>query len=525
MTSESMLVALRRRWWIIVVLTVLGGLLGALPDPGTAVDAQTRWRASHTLLLYDTDPSESGFIDPVRLNQLQLFATSGEVPKRAAESIGFDAGGAALSSQIQVSAVQEQAAIVIATTQDSPDAAVRMTDAIGDQLVGYLAEREDQLREQRLTATLERLEDLEDRLDRQSAQALQDPADAVLQAKTDALARQYSVVFEQYDALRSDRSQLVLQTLARAEAVAVEEAGLSAPRSRFSRGVLGALVGLAAGVVAAMLLARLDRKLRTVEQTEQVFSTHVQLAIPRADPDDLRTVVINAGRHDALSDSYRRVRSLITFIEEGLDLPPERSAVIGIVSAGPAEGKTSLTVNLSAALAETGRDVVAVNTDFRRPALSGRLLGRKDPSAGLTLEDVATTPARGLMQDASVEGVRVLDLAGIAASPGDLARATCRLLPEVTALADAVVIDTSPISATAEVLELLPQVDILIVTVRLGHTSIDSARRTAGTISALSRTDPVLVLVGGGDERSGEHYYYDYSSGDRSGRKGRRSRA
>jgi Mrp family chromosome partitioning ATPase/capsular polysaccharide biosynthesis protein len=453
-----------------------------------------------------------------------LFATSGEVPKRAAESIGFDAGGAALAGQITVSAVQEQAAIVIATMQDSPDAAVRMTDAVGDQLVGYLAEREDLLREQRLTATLERLEDLEDRLDRQSAQALQDPSDAVLQAKSDALARQYSVAFEQYDTLRSDRSQLVLQTLARAEAVAVEEAGLSAPRSRFSRGVLGALVGLAAGVVTAMLLARIDRKLRTVEQIEQVYGYPLQLAIPRADPDDLRTVVINTGRHDSLSDSYRRVRSLITFIEAGLELPQDRSAVIGIVSAGPAEGKTSMSVNLSAALAETGRDVVAVNTDFRRPALSGRLLGRKDPSAGLTLDDVATTPARGLLQNSAVEGVRVLDLAGIAASPGDLARATCRLLPEVTALADAVVIDTSPISATAEVLELLPQVDVLIVTVRLGHTSIDSARRTAGTISALSGAEPVLVLVGGGDERSGEHYYYDYSSGDRSSRKGRRSR-
>ena len=520
-----MLAALRRRWWVLVVFTLLGGVLGALPDPGSAADARTRWFASHTLFLFDTDPSGTGFVDPVRLNQLQLLATSGEVPKRAAESIDFGGGGASLAAQMDVQAIQDQAAIVISTTQDSADAAVAMADAVGDQLVTYLAEREDQLREQRLTASLERLEDLEQRLERQSTIAARDPDDAVQQAKTDALARQYSVVFEQYDALRSDRSQLVLQTQARAEAVAVQEAGLAAPASRLSRGLLGALVGLGVGAIATLLLARLDRRLRTVEQAEAVFGTAIQLAIPHAEAGDLRDVVIRPDRHDALSDSYRRVRSLVSFTETGLELPTGRSAIIGIVSASPAEGKTSLTVNLAAALAETGREVVAVNTDFRRPALSSRLLGRRTPSTDITLEDVATTPVRGLLAESSVDGVRVLDLAGIEASPGDLARATCRLLSEVTAVADAVVIDTSPISATAEVLELLPLVDILLVTVRLGHTSIDSARRTAATIAALSSAETVLVSVGGGDERAGEHYYYDYSSARPQGRKGRLSRS
>jgi Mrp family chromosome partitioning ATPase len=105
----------------------------------------------------------------------------------------------------------------------------------------------------------------------------------------------------------------------------------------------------------------------------------------------------------------------------------------------------------------------------------------------------------------------VLDLARVRGNtPGDLARVTSRILPRIAEIADAIVVDTSPVGATAEVLEFVPQADNIVMVVRLGHTTASTAKRSIETIRTLSRGNLLLVLVGGG-AGSGDQYYY-YSS-------------
>ena len=74
---------------MIILSAVLGAAVGAIPSSEQSVDATTRWRASHTLLLSSTSVQDSIFSDPVAFNQMQLFATTGEVPRRVAERIGY----------------------------------------------------------------------------------------------------------------------------------------------------------------------------------------------------------------------------------------------------------------------------------------------------------------------------------------------------------------------------------------------------------------------------------------------------
>ena len=92
-------------------------------------------------------------------------------------------------------------------------------------------------------------------------------------------------------------------------------------------------------------------------------------------------------------------------------------------------------------------------------------------------------------------------------SPGQLARATASILPRLVDVSDAVVIDTSPVGATAEVLEFMPLVDNVIVVVKLNHTSIRTAQRTIETVRALSTGNLLLVVLGGGAADSNEYYY------------------
>ena len=135
----------KRFWWIVVAFTIAGAVIGGLPAPEQAADSITRWTASNTMLVSSASSNGSIYTDPLAFNQLQLFATTGEVPKRVAEEIGYNGTPPALAAQITVVAEQQSGALRISTTQETADQAVLIADSFADQLVNYLAERQDSL--------------------------------------------------------------------------------------------------------------------------------------------------------------------------------------------------------------------------------------------------------------------------------------------------------------------------------------------------------------------------------------------
>ena len=523
MNGTRPLDSLRRFWWVVVIFTIGGAVVGGYPEPESAADSITRYNASHTILVSSTSSNGSNFTDPQAFNQIQLFATTGEVPTRAAEAIDYNGSPAALAAGVTVTADQQTGALRIATTQETADEAVEVADAFGDELTTYLAERQDQHRQDRLASTLARLEELEAEIQAVEVEVLIPPADPfaegalptedpVKRAQLDALTRQYSVVFEQFNSLQQDQGQLVLTTLERAQPVAITERGLSAPRSRVGRAMLGGIAGFAIGVGIALLLGRADRKIRSVEQAEELLGLPANTTIPLVKRHDTSVLAVTPGRHDPLSDSYRTLRSMLVFLDNEKPELRERASVTLVVSPGPADGKTSVSANLVAAMVESGGRTVAVNTDFRRPTLSPRL-GVADPEpAGLELHEVESAPLELVLSPGADPGLAVLDLAGMRGhSPGDLARVTAKILPRVVQIADTVVVDTSPVGATAEVLEFVPQADNVVLVVRLGHTTTSSARRAIETVRTLSKGNLLLVLVGT-DAGGGDQYYYYYST-------------
>lgn len=534
MNNTRPLDALRRFWWVVLVFTIGGLVVGGLPEPEQAADSITRWTASHTLLVSNTSNNAGGFTDPQSFNQLQLFATTGQVPARAAEAIGYKGEPAALAAQLVVSADQESGALRIGTTQETAAEAVEVADAIAEELTAYLAERQDQLREDRITSTLSRLEELKQQVaevqqillvpatDQFGPEAL--PAeDPIARAELDALSRQYSVVFEQFNLLQADQGQLVLTTLERAQPIAIQERGLSAPQSRRARGVLGGLVGAAIGFGVALLLARADRKIRTDEQATELLGMGINTTIPAVRHHSTAELAVRPGQHGPLPDSYRTLRSMIAFLDATNEKLSDRASITVVVSPGPSDGKTSIAANLAAAMVESGARTVAVNTDFRRPTLSKRLGVLSPEPTGVDLASTHDAPLELMLAPGDNPALAVLDLSGVRGNnPGDLARATSRLLPRVAMVADSVVVDTSPIGATAEVLEVIPGADNIIMVVRLGHTTTSGAGRAIEKIRSLSTGNLLLVVLGGATGDSGNYYYYTQAGSKQAGWFGRR---
>ena len=234
MESSSVVAALRRWWWVVLAITALGAGAGAVPSPAKTVASATTYNATHTLLVADsTDPNNvtGGY---AIFNQIPLFATTGEVPKRAAARLAFDGEPAELAAQVSVSVQSDTGAVTVTTSQDSADAAESIADAFAEELTAYLSERQDTLRRQRLTASMEEVDALQRDIEQLQTAAAANPEDEVTRGQLDALTRQYSTAFEQYRLLQQDVGQMQLTTLEKATAIAVTSPGLAAPTDRKS---------------------------------------------------------------------------------------------------------------------------------------------------------------------------------------------------------------------------------------------------------------------------------------------------
>lgn len=129
---------------------------------------------------------------------------------------------------------------------------------------------------------------------------------------------------------------------------------------------LGLVGGLAGGLILTAALARRDDLLRTEGKVEQVTDTPSLGSVPRVR--GRRLTPIDVATHPATVQSFKGLRNNLV-----QRLPATSNPVVAMVSSGPEEGKTCLTLGLARALADDGRSVLIVDGDLREHVLTSVL--------------------------------------------------------------------------------------------------------------------------------------------------------
>ncbi len=502
MQRDTLLGALRRRWWVVAAAFLIGVVAGAVPSPSRSTDSTTVWEATHTMLLTSNDPSGAINSDTINLAEIELYATAGEVPRRVASEFGI-ANASQLAMQVTASIDGGTGALTINTRQASASAAEDIVDAFARELAEFVTIRQDEVREQRLNAATDRADALRAKVATIAAELARKPDDPIIQAELDSVTRQYGAAYETAETLSSEPRTISLVTLQSAEAVSVETSGFEAPRSRTSRGLILGIVGAILGIGIVLVLNLVDPRIRRRSQAEAIFGTRAQLTIPASFRLGERTVWVRRDRNDSIGNAYRALRSMLSLAHHDR-ADTSRAPITLMISSGPGDGKTTATANLAAAFAETGARTLAVNTDFRRPNLSAAL----DSLSGAA--HASEAPVRiPIVLSRVVNELRVYDERSVdpEAVPGELARRVIRNLPLLTETYDEVILDSAPISLAAEAFEFLPVVDSVVVLVRLGHTRLETATKAAETLRALGIDDFLLVVVGGAGAEENAYYY------------------
>jgi capsular exopolysaccharide synthesis family protein len=184
----------------------------------------------------------------------------------------------------------------------------------------------------------------------------------------------------------------------------------------------------------------------------------------------------------------------------------EALRVILITSAMGGEGKTSLSSHLAVSFARSGRRVVLVDSDLRRPAVH-RVFGvNKAPGLSDLVGGKASVDE--VVQGTWVEGLWVIS-AGCADPQSFDALAGERVRPildELRAKFDMVVVDSCPVLPVADVLLIAPHVDGVIFSV-LQEVSRLPAVHTAWNRLAWLGTRMLGVVVSGAPDGASYGYY------------------
>ncbi|HUH97905.1 MAG TPA: polysaccharide biosynthesis tyrosine autokinase [Anaerolineales bacterium] len=266
---------------------------------------------------------------------------------------------------------------------------------------------------------------------------------------------------------------------------------------------LAGAIGLLLMAALAFLIEYLDDTLKTPEDIERSlglsvigYVTNIEYSVKNQ-----REVYVLGQPRSPVSEAFRLLRTNLEF--SGIDKPLR---TILVTSAGPCEGKTTVSVNLAASIAQGGKSVILLDTDLRRPQIHTFFnlpnhAGFSDLFRGGNLSFRMVGHDFGSLKDAVV-----ITSGNPPSNPTELlgSERMNQLLNSLKAAADVVVLDSPP-SMVADAQILSAKVDGVILVVYPGHTQVNAAR---AAVEQMKHTGARILGVVLNRIPQNDSYYY-----------------
>jgi capsular exopolysaccharide synthesis family protein len=367
------------------------------------------------------------------------------------------------------------------------------------------------------------------------------------------LERQVGVEKEVYTLLEKKYQEALIQEAVKVEEVQVVKPALepTLPVNMPKTGVnmiLGMIIGLILGVVFAFLIETFDTSIGAIEEIEAFLETRVLGIIPYLKIEDVKEALkdqLAGDVHDeklkrqfrlishflptsTLAENYRALRTNFNFLSVEKDI-----RTVTFTSTYPEEGKTSVTCNLAITMAQTGRKVLLIDGDFRRPVISrvfgiDAVPGFTDVILGnyewrsvirsvtdlmmgkMSVEDVTKTPG--------LDNLYILTSGTSAPNPAELigSKSVNDLIAVFRKEYDMVLIDAPPVLAATDATIWSGMVDGVILVYQVGRAARGALKRAKAQLDNVKAQILGIVLNGLKADISPDFTYqdkYDYYYG------------
>jgi succinoglycan biosynthesis transport protein ExoP len=195
--------------------------------------------------------------------------------------------------------------------------------------------------------------------------------------------------------------------------------------------------------------------------------------------------------HSPEAEAYRAVRTALYFSSRG-----QGYKVIQVTSPNVGDGKTTLAANLAVSMAQSGKRVLLIDADLRRPRLA-RLFAVPNKVGFASVLAGSVEPSEAILET-GVAGLALLPSGPLPPNPAELL--TSSRLPELLAWLreryDYVLLDSPPVLTMTDASTVGPQVDGVVLTLRLTQYGRIEAERTREMLTGLGGNILGVVVNG-----------------------------
>lgn len=507
--------------WRWAWLLVLGALLGGGGALGASLMTDPTYSASTTLLINQAPVSKASDYNSLLSNEL-LAKTYAELLRKrpvmdqVIANLKLNTTADDLANVIQVSVVRDTQLIALSVRDGNPQRAADITN----EIVRVFSQQNHDLQSERYANSIQSLQDqmavLQADIDK--TQSSIDALNSAQSSEKDRLQRTLNQYRDNYAALLKNLGDVRLAETQTADTVSVVEAATvpsrpSSPRTLLNA-VLGAVVGLMLALGLAFLVEYLDDTVKSGGQVQQLVDLSTLATIAQIGGKEAHQKLVTiADPRAPIAEAYRMLRVNVDFAS--IDRP---ARTILVTSSGPGEGKSTTVANLAVAIAQSGKRVVLVDADLRRPTV--QKIFRVSPDRGLTtaLLQAGSSPDEHLTR-VGVRNLAVMPSGPLPPNPSELlgSQRMAELIAQLAQQADVVLLDSPPVLAVADAAILARACDATLLVVMAKKTRSEALRRAREQLaqSGARVIGAVLNRAAIGRGSSAYSYYYYYGDGKR----------
>ena len=245
-------------------------------------------------------------------------------------------------------------------------------------------------------------------------------------------------------------------------------------------------IGAVSGIVLIFLFVGIlyltNNKINTVQELEQLTDSSFLGSVPKASMrTDISQLIVDQHPRSAVSESLRAIRTNIQFMTSG-----KKNNIISVTSTIAGEGKTFISVNLGGIIAVSGKRVLLLDLDMRKPRVH-LSFGAENDDKGVSTILIGRYTAGDCIRKTNLEGLDYIAAGPTPPNPAELLMGDPfqHLLNELSEQYDTIILDTPPVGLVTDGILVMQKADISLYIIRSGY----SKKHFTDTLNRLSKEE------------------------------------
>ena len=281
------------------------------------------------------------------------------------------------------------------------------------------------------------------------------------------------------------------------------------PKPMIIYGIAAAL-GLFLPAVIILLRMLLNKRVQTRKEIQNSTSLPIAGEIDMESRSN-KEIIVSAGYQSDIAEQFRSLRTNLNYLKQGT-----AGKVLMVTSTMPGEGKSFVSINLANTLAATGKKVILIELDLRRPHIAKTLGLNSRPGMTDYLISNDMAPREVVQTNREYENLSFVTCGPVPPNPGELilSKRLQTFFEYMRNSYDYVVVDTPPVGIVSDSLIIGSMVDLTLYILRHRY-SYRSSLKSLNELAENKKLPHLSIVInsidkskGFGKQNLGSYNYY-----------------